>query len=144
MHLFRIFLGGLTILAAAASSSVAIAAAPAAAEPEIQSTHPAIITANDPFQLDVEMTVKNWFLCISQPFAEKLVQAREVSVEKANAAYEELKTTRSCGQFSEMHVILEQNVYQSAPGSEYRGRIFNARINFAGAWANGFVVSDGQ
>ena len=123
---------------------VSVGAALAAAGADPASVASPAIVAPDSFKFDTEMTVENWFLCISQPQAETLVKAREESVDAAQKAYAQLSAAKSCGQFNEMHVILQKAVYESAPDSDFRGHIFNALVKFSGSWANGYVISVGE
>jgi hypothetical protein len=90
------------------------------------------------FELETEMVVHDWVLCTSQPMAEQLVRAREESVEEARSAYEDLKSARSCGQFSELRVILRERLYSTASGSD--ARAFGALVKFSDNWASAFVV----
>jgi hypothetical protein len=94
-------------------------------------------------QLDVEMTVRNWVLCASQPFAERLVRARVESREAAQEAFADLATARSCGQLAEMQVILQAPLYDAFLGSGGHAGVYSALINISGAWASGFVVYGG-
>jgi hypothetical protein len=92
------------------------------------------------FDLETEMVVHDWVLCTSQAMAEQLVRAREESVEEARSAYENLKSARSCGQFSELRVILRERLYSTASGSDYDARAFGALVKFSDEWASAFVV----
>jgi hypothetical protein len=95
------------------------------------------------YKLDVEMIVQNWVLCASQPSAEEIAQARVKSAAEAQKAYAQLKAAKSCGQFPELRVILQQPVYSSAPDSGYDVRVFGGLVKFSGAWASGFLISGG-
>ena len=133
------------ILPAAWLFSAAMLAAPAAfaaAAPDaadLADPPPAVTAAPaaDP-ELATEMVVRNWVLCVSQTFAERLVSALDESVERAVATYGELKATRSCGQFGELRVILHEAVYRSAAGRD--AAVYSADVGIAGAWASGYVV----
>jgi hypothetical protein len=94
-------------------------------------------------KLDVEITVHNWILCASQPFAETLVRAREESPDAAAKAFAELTSARSCGRFAEMQVILQKPIYETLLRSGGQANIYGALINISGAWATGYVVYDG-
>ena len=107
------------------------AAAPAAARPLL--IH----------QLDTEMVVHDWVLCISEDFAEQLARARAVSVERANAAYAGLRENRSCGQFAELLLILRKRLYSSPVESGHDARVFAAEIRLADDWASAYVVYGG-
>lgn len=95
----------------------------------------------DPYKLDTERIVRNWVLCISQPLAETLVQARASGIEQAQKAYDQLAAAKACGRFGELRVVLKQSIYASAAASGYDARVFGAEVNLSGAWANAFVVS---
>jgi hypothetical protein len=94
-------------------------------------------------RLDVEMTVRNWVLCASQPFAERLVHARQQSRAAAEKAYADLEGTRSCGRLAEMQVILQEPLYDALVGSGGHAGVYSALINISGKWASGFVVYGG-
>jgi hypothetical protein len=95
------------------------------------------------YALDTEMVVRNWVLCVSQTVAEQLVQAREESVERARSAYAELNQAKSCGQFSELRVVLRERLYASSSESGHDARVFGALVDFAGSWASAYVVYGG-
>src|SRR5689334_630470 len=134
---------------AAAFASLMTAAIPAgAAAPDAQVVEPAApaaigITAPGKYTLETEMTVHNWVLCISQPMAEELVHARAAGVDQARQAYAGLASSRSCGQFPELRVILRDPLYSSAADAGYDARIFGALVNLSGDWASAYVVSGG-
>jgi hypothetical protein len=94
-------------------------------------------------RLDVEMTVRNWVLCASQPFAERLVRARQQSRDAAEKAFADLERARSCGRLAEMQVILREPLYDALLGSGSHAGVYSALINISGAWASGFVVYGG-
>ena len=121
--------------------SPAFAAAPDGldAEPIVP---PAAAAISD-YALDTEMVVRNWVLCISPTVAERLVQAREESVERARSAYAELNEAKSCGQFSELRVVLRERLYVSSAKSGHDARVFGALVDFAGSWASAYVVYGG-
>lgn len=134
-------LGALMLAGAGVTSIGAWAAAPGALDPEPQKPVAAsAIGAPGLYQLDVEMTVKNWVLCVSQPLAENLLKARETSEERFMTAYSQAAAAHTCGQMPEMHLKLEKQVYESAPDSASRGMVFNALVNLSGAWATAFVM----
>jgi hypothetical protein len=122
-------------------ASLAWAAAPV--ELETQMPMPEDVAAAAIYELDTEMMVHNWVLCVSQAVAEQLVQAREEGAESARSAYESLKQERKCGQFAELRVILQQRLYTSAAESGHDARIFGALVNLADNWASAFVVTGG-
>ena len=93
------------------------------------------------FQLGTEMVVRDWVLCVSQPFAETLAKARAAGVAEALAAYSGLKASKSCGQFSELKVVLHKPLYASA--ADDNAQVFSAAVSISGQWANAFVVEGG-
>jgi len=95
------------------------------------------------YRLDVEMTVRNWVLCASQPFAERLVRARQESRAAAAKALADLETARSCGRLAEMQVILQDPLYDALVGAGLHAGVYGALINISGEWASGFVVYGG-
>jgi hypothetical protein len=140
MRGLRTFLGAITLLGAGVLSIGGSAGAPSALDPEQQAVTAAAISAPGLYQIDVEMTVKNWLLCISEPLAEDLLKARETSEERFLAAYSQAAAAHTCGQMPEMHLKLEKQVYVSAPDAGRRGTVFNALVNLSGAWATAFVL----
>jgi hypothetical protein len=139
--MLRTILGAVMLVGASVSSIGAWAAAPAALDPEPQANVGATpINAPGLYQLDVEMTVKNWVLCVSQPLAEGLLKARETSRETFLNAYSQAAAAHTCGQMPQMQVKLQKAVYESATDAENRGTVFNALVNLSGAWATAFVV----
>ena len=95
------------------------------------------------YQLDKELVVHDWVLCVSEPFAESIAKARTGSLEEALAAYANLAASKSCGRFSELRVILHRAVYQSASDVGYDARVFSAAVNISGVWADAFLVYGG-
>jgi len=141
MRGLRILFGAVTLLGASVTSIGAWAAAPAALDPEPQTAAgAAAINAPGLYQLEVEMTVKNWVLCISQPLAEGLLKARETSHDDFLTAYSQAAAAHTCGQMPQMQVKLQKAVYESAPDATNRGTVFNALVNLSGAWAAAYVV----
>ena len=97
--------------------SPAFAAAPGdldsePATPQVEPAPPIV-----DYNLDTEMVVQNWVLCVSRTVAEQLVQAREEGVDRARSAYAELNAAKSCGQFAELRVILRERLYVSSADS---------------------------
>jgi hypothetical protein len=124
----------------------ASAAAPDALEldaPTAKVAAPAIGAPLVEHQLDVEMTVKNWVLCTTQPLAETLVHAREESAAAAAKTFADLEAARSCGLFAEMQVILQKPIYEAMLHSGGQAKVYGALINISGAWASGYVVYGG-
>ena len=130
-------------VAALVVSSPAWSAAPDTLEPEAALPESSGIVAPIDYALEIEIVVHNWVLCVSQPLAEQLVRAREVGVENARQAYAGLASSRSCGLFPEMRVILRDPLYSSAADAGYDARIFGALVNLSGDWASAYVVSGG-
>jgi len=93
------------------------------------------------YALDTEMVVRDWVLCISETVAEQLVHAREKGVDRALSLYAELNAAKSCGQFTELRVILRERLYATAAGHD--ARVFGALVDFAGAWGTAYVVYGG-
>jgi hypothetical protein len=132
------------ISAAVLLSSPGWAAAPVDIGPAGSDPTPSLIspvTLPPDYKLDTEMVVRNWVLCVSQSFAEKLVHARETGADAALKAYDELKTAKSCGQFAELRVILQAPLYATSIDTGGDARAFEALVNLAGSWASAFVVS---
>jgi hypothetical protein len=131
------------VLAFSVMASPAFAAAPDLldAEPPAPAT-----TARSPiadYALDTEMVVRNWVLCVSATVAEELVHARESGIDRARSTYAELNAAKSCGQFSELRVILRERLYVSSAESGHDARVFGALVDFAGSWASAYVVYGG-
>ncbi len=101
---------------------------------------PALISPLE-YQLGTEMVVRDWVLCVSRTFAETLAKARAAGVEAALAAYSDLKASKSCGQFTQLRVVLHKSLYASA--AEDNAQVFSAAVNISGHWANAFVVEGG-
>lgn len=128
--------------AACLIAQAAWAAAPVGVETELPAPE-AVIAAPVLYELDTEMVVHDWVLCISEAVAEQLVRAREEGIEKAISAYDSLKQERKCGQFAELRVILQEPLYKSAAESGHDARVFGALVNLADNWASAFVVTGG-
>jgi hypothetical protein len=133
---------------AAATALICSAASPlwAAAPDTIELPPPAVdAIVSAPmtlFELDTEMVVKNWVLCVSAAFAEQLVRAREESVEKAATAYADLQQARTCGRVPELRVILQEPLYAST-ASGHEARAYGALVNLSDAWASAYLVYGG-
>jgi len=123
--------------------SPALAAAPDLldAEPMVRPARAGAAIAD--YALDTEMVVRNWVLCVSESVAEQLVHAREAGVDRARSTYAELNASKSCGQFSELRVILRERLYASSAESGHDARVFGALVDFAGNWASAYVVFGG-
>jgi hypothetical protein len=142
MRGLRTLFGAMTLVGAGVTSIGAWAAAPVALDPGTPKAAVGAAAINAPglYQLDVEMTVRNWVLCVSQPLAENLLKARETSRDSFMAAYSQAAAAHTCGQMPEMQVKLEKEVYESAPDAASPGTVFNALVNLSGAWATAFVL----
>ena len=131
---------------AAALVLVCVASPAWAAAPEEVVADPALgVIAAGPgkiYELETEMVVHNWVLCVSQTLAEDLVRAREESAERAVAAYIGFAEAKSCGLFPELRVILRERLSASA-GTGYDTRAFGALVNLTGDWATAYVVYGG-
>jgi hypothetical protein len=136
-HLRRIA----AIVSVAAMISPAFAA-PGDLDPEPEEIPPLTKSIVD-YALDTEMVVTNWVLCVSQAVAEQLVHAREESSDRARLTYAELNASKSCGQFPELRVILQERLYTSSAESGHDARVFGALVDFAGSWASAYVVYGG-
>lgn len=124
-------------------ASLAWAAAPVGLEaemPELGSVAPASAKI---YELDTEMVVHDWVLCISESVAEDLVRAREEGLEQAWSAYKAFEEAHKCGRFAELRVILQEPLYSSAVEADHEARVFGALVNLADNWASAFVVSGG-
>lgn len=95
------------------------------------------------YALDTEIVVRNWVLCVSETVAEELVHAREAGLDLARSTYAELNASKSCGQFSELRVILRERLYASSAESGHDARVFGALVDFSGHWASAYVVFGG-
>lgn len=134
---------GSFIAVACWAASGAWAAAPEALDAELPPVDMPAVTPVLIYELDTEMVVKDWVLCISAAVAEQLVQAREESVEKALSAYAALQQARSCGRVPELRVILQERIYASAAESGHDTRAYGALVNFSDDWASAYVVYGG-
>jgi hypothetical protein len=139
--------GHIRLLAAFAAFTLALspafAAAPDSLDPEPVLPRSAGAVPVIDYALGTEIVVQNWVLCVSRTVAEQLVHAREAGIGDARSAYDELKQARSCGQFPELRVILQERLYVSTAESGHDARVFGALVNFAGSWASAFVVYGG-
>ncbi|CAN5242576.1 hypothetical protein BH10PSE9_BH10PSE9_13110 [soil metagenome] len=119
------------------------AAAPDKLDPAPAAKAPAKTIVPLEYVFGKEVVVRNWVLCISQPFAESIVNAWSGGVSQAEKVYADLKAAKSCGQFPELRVILHESVYESGPGVDHVARVFAAQVNLGGGWPTGFVVFGG-
>jgi hypothetical protein len=131
------------IVALCATATQGWAAAPDLEAPESIEPEMIGIAPRLDYELETEMVVKDWVLCVSLPLAEQLVRAREGGIEQARLAYADLVSSHSCGQFPELRVILRERLYMSAVESGYDARVFGALVNLSGDWASAFVVYGG-
>jgi hypothetical protein len=133
-----------TAIALALSLSAPVfAAAPDVLEPAPAAKAPTHAIVPLEYVFGKEMVVRNWVLCISQPFAESIVKAWSGGGSKAEAVYADLKASKSCGQFPELRVILNESVYESGPDVDHVARVFAAKVNLGGNWPSGYVVFGG-
>ncbi len=121
---------------------VAVAAAPdkldASAPPP-----PSGLIAPIRHRMGTELIVHNWVLCVSQDKAEAIAKARAEGIDEARAAYADLVTAKSCGQFAEMHVILHKALYPTGNVANDPAHVYSAAISLSGHWANAYVVEGG-
>jgi len=118
------------------------AAAPVGIESDVPMPKMAAAPANI-YELDTEMVVHNWVLCVSQNVAEQLAEAREAGTAEALAAYAGLQHEKKCGRFAELRVILKTPIYKSAAGAGYDARVYGALVRLSDNWASAFVVAGG-
>jgi hypothetical protein len=128
---------------ALALPGASFAAAPDVLDPVPAAKAPARTIVPLEYVFGKEVVVRDWFLCISQPFAESIVKAWSGGVGQAEKVYADLKATKSCGQFPELRVILHESVYESGPEVDHVARVFAAQVNLGGGWPTGFVVFGG-
>ena len=133
--------GAAALAAAMMIPLAAFAAAPDNLGDAVAPKAPTALIAPLEFQLGTEMVVRDWVLCVSQAFAETLAKARAASVADAVAAYSGLKASKSCGQFSELKVVLHKPLYASAANDN--AQVFSAAVSISGQWANAFLVEGG-
>ncbi len=124
-------------------ASTALAAPEAIDPPKSEAPSFSLTTPVVDYALDTEMVVKNWVVCVSENVAEQLVRAREESLDRAMSAYADLKQARTCGQFAELRVILQQRLYSSSGQSGHDARVFGALVNLSGKWASAYLVYGG-
>ena len=123
---------------------VAATTAPALAEATVGVLPPSVapgIGLGEVDQFGKEMTVQNWILCTTQANAESIAKARADGVEPALKVYADLKTTKSCGLFPTLKVILRQSLYESTPAKGQHTHVYRASVNLGTEWPTGFVVS---
>ena len=141
MHRLHILRRAAAAAAICLAAPLAWAAAPDGLDADLMA--PAASTPVQIHELETEMVVHDWVLCISQAVAEELARAREESDEKAKLAYAALSESRACGRFAEMRVILRERLYTSAASSGHDARVFEALVNLSDNWASAFVVYGG-
>jgi hypothetical protein len=128
-------------VAAAAAICCAFPVGTMAATPDVID-QPSAASVPVEYQLDTEMVVDNWVLCVSEQLAESIARAREDSVAAARKIYSDLASAKSCGRFAKLAVKLRQPLFRSAPGLDHDSRVFSALVNIGGAWQTAFVVKD--
>lgn len=126
---------------AAAPLGSAHAAAPDDTALAPLATRPALLAPAR--QLNTEMVVRDWVLCISRSVAEELVHAREAGVETATKVYADLKAAKSCGRFAELKVILQEPLYAASLEGAGEAAAYGALVSISGGWANAFLVTGG-
>jgi hypothetical protein len=143
MNIIANFCRAAATISVVSLSSVAWGAAPLELQAEAPAAEPAPAEQIKIYELETEMVVHNWVLCVSESGAQTLARAREESAENAWSAYENLKQERKCGRFAELRVILQKALYKSAAESGHDARVFGALVNLADNWASAFVVTGG-
>ncbi len=132
-------LGAAILVGAVIAPLAAFAAAPDNLDDSVPAPKPptSMIAPLD-YQLGTEMVVRDWVLCVSETVAETLAKARATGVAEALAAYSDLKAAKSCGQFSQLRVVLHKSLYAAA--TQDNAQVFSAAVNISGHWANAFLV----
>lgn len=129
---------------ACAALGVALAAvAPASADVPAPGALPAAPAATPVNPIGQEQTVQNWILCTSEANAESIAKARIDGVEPALKIYSDLSSTKACGLFPVLRVILEQSLYELPAGGAHQTRVYRASVNIGSGWPTGFVISGG-
>jgi hypothetical protein len=137
-------LGAIVALAGATCLPVtAFAAAPDEIDPATNARPAPAVIAPLEYELGTELVVRDWVLRVSQTYAETIARAHAEGAEQALAAYADLKAAKSCGQFPEMHVILDAPVHPSDLSVVSDAQVFSASVNIGGKWAKAFVVQGG-
>jgi fumarylacetoacetate (FAA) hydrolase family protein len=129
--------------AGAVCAALILSVVPALADAPLPGILPGA-AAVDVDQIGTELTVQNWVLCTTQANAESIAKARAGGVEPAFKAYSDLQTSKACGVFAVLKVILRQSLYDSAAASPHRTRVYRASVNLGAAgaeWPTGFVIS---
>jgi hypothetical protein len=116
------------------------AAAPEEIDPAANARAAPAVIAPLEYELGTELVVRDWVLCVSQTYAETIARAHAEGAEQALAAYADLKAAKSCGQFPEMHVILDAAVHLSDSSVVSDAQVFSASVNIGGKWAKAFVI----
>ncbi len=123
---------------AGAMASVATASIPPNAD-----MAPALHAQTMIYELNTEMVVRDWVLCISLESAEQLVQAREESDKSAWLAFVALRDAKTCGLFPELRVILKTPLYTSPKVTGGVGRIYGGLVQISNRWASAYLVHNG-
>lgn len=134
-------LGAAILAGAVALPLAALAAAPDALNDAAAPPTSTLISPLE-YRLGTEMVVRDWVLCVSRGFAETLAKARAAGVAEALAAYAGLSSSKSCGQFSQLTVVLHESLNASATAN-VDAQVFSAAVNISGHWANAFLVKGG-
>lgn len=93
------------------------------------------------FELNNQIVVKHWVLCIARSYAVQVVQARQSGADEARKTIAELQATRFCAEFPEMTVILHEPVVAQSPFVTHAARAFSAEISIGGQWISAYVVN---
>jgi hypothetical protein len=128
---------GFGVAIVAGAPAFADAPVPGALSP---ASAPAIAAAG---RIGQEQTVQNWILCTSEANAESIAQARAGGVEPALKIYADLQSTKACGVFPVLRVILQQSLYESPAGDTHQTRVYRASVSIGEGWPTGFVISGG-
>jgi hypothetical protein len=128
--------------AAIVCAGLMLASAPALADVATPGVLPAAPNS-EAGVLGKELTVQNWIICTTEANAESIAKARGDGIEPAFKVYSDLQSSKACGVFPVLKVILRQPLYESGPGIEHRTRVYRASVNIGADWPTAFVVSGG-
>src|SRR5262249_2000976 len=84
-----------------------------------------------------EMTVQNWVLSTTEANAESIAKARLGGVEPAFKVYSDLQSTKACGIFASLKVILRQSLYESDAAQPHHTKVYRASVNLGTDWPTG-------
>ena len=120
-----------------------LAGAPAFADAPVPGALPPAPAIAAAGQIGQEQTVQNWILCTSEANAESIAKARAGGVEPALKIYTDLQSSKACGVFPVLRVILQQSLYESPAGDTHQTRVYRASVSIGADWPTGFVISGG-